>query len=223
MKITYVCHACVLVEHEGVRVLVDPFFTDFAATKRSCPGVVDPDVIFLTHGHDDHIGSIGLVAGRNTLIVALPELCSYLAKKGLKNFHSVNFGGTDEKKGVVFSFVPAVHSSASDNVYLGSPAGVVFTLGSKTFYHMGDTDLFGDMAFIQKFHRPNVAFVPIGGRYTMTAEKAAFCCNEFFSFDLVVPIHYNTFPGIEADPIAFQRAVNSVVLPLKPFETFDLK
>lgn len=222
MQLTYIEHACVAVEHNGTVVVVDPFFSDEKAVRAAYPSLFAPDYILLTHGHGDHIGSLPLVCTDKTVVVGLPELCSYLRKKGVRHTYDMNFGGTKTFGDLTVSFVPALHSSSADGVYLGPAAGVVFTLGDKTFYHMGDTDLFGDMAYIQKFFHPQIGFVPIGGRYTMNEDKAAFCCNEFFSFEKILPVHYNTFPGIEASAASFARKVTSEVLPLAPISAVVL-
>ena len=75
--------------------------------------------------------------------------------------------------------VRAEHSSGgpvegAGAVYLGEPVGFVVALEDGTrLYHAGDTDLFGDMALIGELHRPDVAFLPIGGHYTMGPRAAA--------------------------------------------------
>ncbi len=91
----------------------------------------------------------------------------------------------------------------------------------KTVYHMGDTDIFGDMALIEELYAPKVGFVPIGDRFTMGAKAAALACKRYFKFDVVVPIHYGTFPIIDQDPAKFiaEMAGQNVVVPEigKPF------
>ena len=222
MKLTYVGHACIMVEENGKTVVIDPFLTDPVSAKKKFPQLFSPDYVFLTHGHDDHIGALSDVCRPQTKIVGIVELCSYLRERGYKNVYGMNFGGTVDFGDVRVSLVPAVHTSSVSGRYLGAPAGVVFTFGKKTFYHMGDTDVFGDMAYVEKFYRPQIGFVPIGGRYTMDAEKAAFCCNTFFRFEKIIPIHYNTFAGIQADPEDFAKITNSDVLPLSPLSSLEL-
>ena len=73
-------------------------------------------------------------------------------------------------------------------------------------YHAGDTALFSDMKLIGELYHPDVALLPIGGRYTMGVAEAMMAAN-FIGAKLVIPIHYNTWDRIAADPHAFKKAV----------------
>ena len=79
--------------------------------------------------------------------------------------------------------------------------------GGRTLYHMGDTDIFGDMALINELHQPDVGIVPIGDRFTMGGRTAALACRRFFDFATIVPCHYGTFPIIDPDPSKFIAAL----------------
>lgn len=221
MKLTFIEHACVMLEHNGTTVVIDPFTSNLDAVMRKYPNFLHPDYIALTHGHDDHTAALTSIAGKNTVIVGIVELCSYLSSHGFTNTYGMNFGGTLDFGDVSFSLVPAVHSSSDKGVYLGEAGGFVIKMGSHTVYHFGDTDAFGDMALINRFHRPTIGLVPIGGRFTMNEEKAAFVCNEYFSFDTVIPIHYDTFPPIKADAERFASLVKGKTLILKPSQSAD--
>jgi L-ascorbate metabolism protein UlaG (beta-lactamase superfamily) len=84
------------------------------------------------------------------------------------------------------------------NVYLGNPTSLVLHFPyAKTLYHMGDTDIFGDMALIEKLHKPNIGIVPIGDRLTMGGAVAALACRRYFNFDIAIPCHYGSFPIID--------------------------
>src|SRR5690606_32279305 len=110
--------------------------------------------VVLTHGHDDHIGdTVDICKKTGALLIANFEVCMYLAGKGVENFSPGNHGGRQHFDDFSLAFVQAWHSSSSQvddqPVYLGNPAGVVLTPKSgKTLYHMGDTDIFSDMALI---------------------------------------------------------------------------
>ena len=67
----------------------------------------------------------------------------------------------------------------------------------KTLYHMGDTDIFSDMALIEELHQPKIGIVPVGDRFTMGGAVAALACRRFFNFETVVPCHFGTFPMID--------------------------
>ncbi len=69
----------------------------------------------------------------------------------------------------------------------------------RRLYHAGDTALFGDMRLIGELHRPDVAFLPIGGHFTMDPPAAARAV-ELLGASTVVPIHYGTFPILAGTP-----------------------
>lgn len=222
MKLIFIEHACVMIEHNGKVIVIDPFTSDADAVIRKYPRFMHPDFIALTHGHDDHTAALTSIAGKNTTIIGIVEICSYLNQKGFTKTVGMNFGGTVSFDDISFTLVPAVHSSSDKGVYLGEPAGFVIKAGEKTIYHAGDTDLFGDMALIKRFYNPSVGLIPIGGRFTMDVEKAAVCCNEYFDFDMVIPIHYNTFPPIKADEKKFASLVKAKTVLLRPNESVEI-
>jgi L-ascorbate metabolism protein UlaG (beta-lactamase superfamily) len=103
-------------------------------------------------------------------------------------------------------------------IYLGNPAGVILrAVNEKTLLHMGDTDIFSDMALINEIYQPKNGIVPIGDRFTMGAELAAMACNRFYDFETVIPAHYATFPLIDptADKFvaAMQGSKTKVLVP----------
>jgi L-ascorbate metabolism protein UlaG (beta-lactamase superfamily) len=118
----------------------------------------------------------------------------------------MNAGGTVEVEGIRVTMTPAVHSSgdiygsAEAPIYLGEPVGFVIQLenGSKLFF-AGDTDVFGDLRLIGERHRPDVAFVPIGGHFTMDPIGAAQAV-ELLGVKHVIPMHYGTFPILAGTP-----------------------
>ena len=77
-----------------------------------------------------------------------------------------------------------------------------------TLYHMGDTDIFSDMALINELHQPEIGLVPIGDRFTMGGAVAALACQRFFKFDTVIPCHYGTFPIIDQTADTFVAAMD---------------
>jgi L-ascorbate metabolism protein UlaG (beta-lactamase superfamily) len=136
----------------------------------------------------------------------------------------MNTGGTVDLGGFSVSLVRADHSAgmveAGVTFPLGSPNGIVVKApGEPTVYHMGDTDIFGDMALIAEIHQPKVGLVPIGDRFTMGARTAALAVKRFFQFDTVIPCHYGSFGIIDATAEAFVAemagARTKVVVPAK--------
>jgi L-ascorbate metabolism protein UlaG (beta-lactamase superfamily) len=122
---------------------------------------------------------------------------------------------------------PAFHGSGfvtndQQIIYLGMPAGVLFTAEGKTVYHAGDTALYSDMKLIGERHPIDLAFLPIGDNFTMGPEDAATAA-EFIQAKQVVPMHYNTFPPIKQDPEQFvQMLKEGVGKVLQPGDSVEL-
>jgi L-ascorbate metabolism protein UlaG (beta-lactamase superfamily) len=120
--------------------------------------------------------------------------------------------------------VPAFHTNTLPNGRaIGISAGLVIGVGPATIYHLGDTCLFGDLRLIAERTPINVALVPIGGHYTMDLDDAVTAA-ELIDADTVIPMHYDTFPPIEADAARFKAEVeartSSEVVILRPGETY---
>ncbi|MFD1206958.1 MULTISPECIES: metal-dependent hydrolase [Sporosarcina] len=212
MKISYHGHSIVKIDTKGKTILFDPFITGNGLTDLKVEEE-KPDVILLTHGHNDHVGDTIELAKKNDAFVIAPvELANYLGSLGLQT-HGMNIGGAKEFDFGTVKYTQAFHSSSyttEDNevIYAGMPAGILFKAEGKTIYHAGDTSLFGDMKLIGDRNPIDVAFLPIGDNFTMGPEDAATAV-EFLNPKLTVPIHYNTFPPIKQDPQKFKELVET--------------
>ena len=113
----------------------------------------------------------------------------------------------------------AVHSSSYADRYMGMPCGVILEIGGVTLYHCGDTALFSDMKLLGEIYRPDIAMVPIGDRFTMGPELATRAA-ELIRPQVVIPVHYDTWPPIEQDPAALQPQGVEVKV-MKPGESWD--
>jgi L-ascorbate metabolism protein UlaG (beta-lactamase superfamily) len=226
MQITWFGHSAFRLDFAGKVVLIDPFFTGNPAftldREAAIKGVTH---IVLTHGHSDHVGdALEISKNAGAPVIANFDLCMWLAGKGLEKFDPMNTGGTTEQGGFTVTLVRADHSSgATENgksVYLGNPCGVIIAAAREpTVYHLGDTDIFSDMALIAEIHRPTIAFVPIGDRFTMSPKTAALAVNKFLKVETVVPCHYGSFPIIEKNADKFVAAMKGsatkVIVPEK--------
>ncbi|MEQ8400313.1 MAG: metal-dependent hydrolase [Roseitalea porphyridii] len=213
MKITWYGHSAFRVEAGGATILIDPFLTgnpSFDATVDDVSEGVSH--VLLTHGHNDHVGDTLAILGKSgAMLVANFEICMYLVGQGADDgkINPGNYGGTVECGGFTTTFVSALHSSSfggegGTNTYLGNPAGLVLHFpNDKSLYHMGDTDIFSDMALINELHAPQIGLVPIGDRFTMGGAVAALACQRFFKFETVIPCHYGSFPVIDQTPDKF--------------------
>jgi len=218
MQITWLGHSCVLLTGSK-KVLIDPFIEGDSVAGTS------PDLVAVTHGHDDHMGE-AVAIGKKT--VAITEIAKYLKGKGVP-VEGMNIGGTQVVDGVSFTMTPALHSTfiaeAGEGFSGGAPAGFVIGMDGVKVYHAGDTALFSDMRLIGELYHPDVALLPIGGRYTMGVDEAMMAAN-FIGAKTVIPIHYNTWDRIKADPVVLkngiERTTDLAVRILAPGESIEL-
>ncbi len=209
----------------GKEILFDPWYTGnpaFPAHARPKAA----DLILISHGHSDHITDAQAMAKEtNATVVAIFEITAWLGGKGVKNVEPMNKGGTVSVKGLTITMTDARHSSSIDDsgvVYLGEPAGFIVKLeNGQTIYFAGDTSLFGDMKMIGELYKPDIAFLPIGDRFTMGPDTAAIAA-QWLGVKQVVPMHYGTFPLLTGTPEQLERHLAGKgieVLTLKPGET----
>jgi L-ascorbate metabolism protein UlaG (beta-lactamase superfamily) len=208
-KLIYHGHSVFEIHSGNNIILIDPFFNGNKHAKVD-PVKVKANYIILTHAHGDHIGDAFTIAKKNdALIIAVNELANYAAENGCKA-HNMHIGGCFSFPFGSVKFTIAHHgSSTEDGRYMGEPAGVVLNVEGKNIYHAGDTGLFLDMKLIGEMNKLNAALVPIGDNFTMGIDDAVKAI-EFLDPALAIPMHYNTFGVIEADPQEFKRKVEAI-------------
>ena len=199
MKITWFGQSAFRIETGRSVLIIDPFLSGSPVFKgNSADAMRGATHVALTHGHDDHVGdTVAICKANGATLIAVFEICAHLGKKGVEKTEPTNTGGSIYAEDFDITFVQAFHSSSSEGVYLGNPSGLVIKCKQEkhTIYHMGDTAIFGDMGLIHKLHKPDIGIVPVGDRFTMNPETAAFACRSFFKFKTIIPCHYATFPG----------------------------
>ena len=218
MKFTYFGHSCFQLEIKGKKILFDPFITynELAADVKLAE--INPDFIFLSHGHADHIADCVSIAQRSGCkVVAAFEIHEWLNKQGIANTHPMNTGGKWAFDFGTVKCVVAQHSSGlPDGSYGGNPMGFIFTTEEGNFYYAGDTALTLDMQLVPTWAKLDFAVLPLGDNFTMDVDDAIRCAG-FVQCQKIVGVHYNTFGFIkidtEAAKAAFAAAGNTLLLP----------
>jgi len=227
----------------GKVIVIDPFLTKNPRTPtkyKDLKALGKVDLILVTHGHGDHITDLPELAKiSGATVVGNHELAINLVSLGFLDGAKtifMNKGGTVAPlgPGIKVHMVGAEHSSSVDLLAIkpdttgarhisgGTAVGYVleFENGFK-IYDTGDTDVFGDMALISKFFKPDLALVCIGGHFTMGPEHAAYALRELIQPKQVIPTHYGTYPVINRTPAELKAALGTSpikVLDVKPGE-----
>jgi L-ascorbate metabolism protein UlaG (beta-lactamase superfamily) len=230
LSITWLGHSTFIVlTPGGKRLLFDPWLTGNPACPEEFRKPPAADVILVSHGHADHTGDLVACARESGApVVAIWELCDWLGGKGIKELAPMNKGGSLEVAGLRITMTDARHSSSvTENgrlIYLGEAAGFVVRLeDGRSIYYAGDTCLFGDMRLIGEIYKPEIAFLPIGDRFTMDPAAAAMAC-EMLGVRQVVPMHWGTMPMLTGTPAALKALVEPrgvLVLELAPGQTAE--
>ncbi len=220
-RVKYWGHAFFSLEEEEQLVVIDPY-----QPSGRIPQNFYPRLILVSHGHSDHLGeAVELSRRTHSPIIAIFELANYCESQGATVI-GAHFGGKIAMPFGWVKLVPAFHSSSGPKgIFLGNPAGFLIQFFGRLFYHAGDTSLFSDMALFKKEGKICCALIPIGGHYTMGPEDAVEAV-KLLEPDVVIPMHYGTFPLIEQDPRLFADLIgkntSSRCLIMRPGEEVEL-
>ncbi len=205
MKITFLGHACLLIETRRSSLIIDPFISGNPLAKEVSVNSIKADYILLTHAHQDHILDVELIAkNNNSTIVSNFEIVTHFQNKGI-NGHPMNHGGSWDFPFGSITYTPAIHTSSfPDGSYGGQPGGFVIKADDQCIYIAGDTALTYDMKLIPLRHRLDLAVLPIGDNFTMGI-KDAIIASDFLNCSKILGYHYDTFGFIEIDHL---KAIN---------------
>lgn len=213
---TWLGHSGFIFDIGDHRIILDPFISGNPLCTITPEDTGDVEYILLTHAHSDHVGDSEAGVAGDTLAIADRtgaqiicnfEMGNWFASNGIENLWQGNPGGTFRGDYFDVKLTKAFHSSSfGDGSYGGQPNGMIISANGMTLYHAGDTSLFGDMELIGD-EGIDVAFLPIGDRFTMGIEDSLKAI-KLLRPSYVVPVHYNTFPPIAQDAGEWAQKVN---------------
>ncbi len=227
--IRWLGHASFELQLDGYTILIDPWLSNpvYKSDLREFEDRLD--LIVVTHDHGDHLGeSIELLKrNKKARFASVYEISEYVAKEigeeGSERIVGGNIGGPLRIPGISLDVIllPATHSTLR-----GTPTSVLIRGKESTVYHAGDTGLSAEMILIGELYTIDVALLPIGSHFTMDVLQASKAV-EMLKPKVAIPMHYNTFPVIQADPKNFEKIVaekypSTKVIILEPGDKLDL-
>lgn len=201
IQVTCLGHATFLIESSGgTRIMIDPWLRQNPATPEILrdPTRYRVNAVLVTHSHFDHAAdAVELAKSADAPLISAFEWVNAQSLPDKLKMGG-NVGGTFRIGDVTIHLVPAMHSSDPG----GRPLGFVLTFADgRSLYHTGDTWIFGDMALIEELYHPNVILIGVGGGpYGENPATARLAIDKYFKPDVIVPMHYGTFPALAQQP-----------------------
>lgn len=217
MNITFYGQSCFMITTADKKILFDPFISANPLAKHIDIQDIHPDFILVTHGHFDHVHDLAQIASQsNAQVISVHEVVQWAEKQGVTHTHEFNLGCVGDFDFGRLRVVPAVHSAhLPDGSFGGTPTGLVLEIEGKVLYFAGDTALTYEMKVLPYLYEQiYLAFLPIGGHFTMNAKEAAIAASQFIACKAVIGMHFDTFPPITIDANEAKAAFEKVNIPL---------
>ena len=228
-----------LVTDKEKYIYLDPWLNDNPTSSMKVKDIERADIVCVSHGHNDHIGdAIEIVKKTGAKLICSPEIGFYADSKGLKYdeaSYPLNVGGSVTIDEITIHMTFAVHFTElygeewiNERKILpgaGSVGYVIETEDGVRVYFTGDTGLFGDMRMIGEIYNPQIVLLPVGGKYNM-GPKLASIAARWIRPEIVIPMHYNTYPAIKQDMKVLENYIREGVpgvklVVLKPGGKFE--
>ena len=198
-KIEVISHSAI-----KIKVLYIIYIDPFRIEKK----YKDADYIFITHDHYDHYSEddIMKITNANTKIIIPIDLYDKVSKIGFikENITMVEPNKKYKINEIEFETIPAYNVNKSFHLKENNWIGYIITVNDIKYYIAGDTDITEE----NKKIKCDIAFLPIGGVYTMNYEEAASLAN-LIKPKIVIPIHYGSIIGSKEDAINFSKLIQS--------------
>lgn len=199
--IQVLCHSSIKV-NKGKVIYIDPFKID--------ENYNDADIIFITHDHYDHYSEddIDKVKKADTVIIVPEELLTKVLRKGFRQDYIITVVPNQKYmvEGIEFKTVPAYNTNKKFHPKENEWVGYIIEIKGVKYYIAGDTDITEE----NKKVKCDVAFVPVGGTYTMDFKEAAYLINEIKP-KVAVPIHYGSIVGKMQDATDFIKLLHPTI------------
>lgn len=212
--ITWFGHASILIEEE-ISIYIDPFELPDGAPKA--------DVILITHDHYDHFSEkdISKILKPETQVISIQNVIDSL-KQDVKKRITVKPGDSLSIGKIRIEVVPSYNIDKKYHPKEKGYVGFIIRTPTRSIYHAGDTDLIPEMKNI----KVDVAFLPVGGKYTMNALQAANAAKQIGPM-VAIPIHYGSVVGSTSDADSFEAILKAdkkiTPLVMKPKKRFSPK
>ena len=197
-----------VLKHSSIRIdrgkiiYIDPFQIDIANH--------DADLILCTHSHYDHfsVEDIKKVANESTVIITTPDCQNDMSKLDIipENIHYVKPDDILDFYGIMIECIPAYNKFKEFHPKKNNWVGYILTIDGIKYYIAGDTDKTKEASSV----KCDVAFLPVGGTYTMNYAEAASLANKIKP-RYAIPTHYGLIVGEKQDGVAFSKLLDKKI------------